>query len=66
MMQKSTTFTTNFRLKKCYFNYDMQKTIFSVTWKQTGKNLNLLQKENIFFSKQKIAYNYCALLITKN
>jgi hypothetical protein len=22
MMQKSTTFTTNFRAKKCYFHYD--------------------------------------------
>jgi hypothetical protein len=25
MMQKSTTFTTIFRLKKCYFHYDFQK-----------------------------------------
>jgi hypothetical protein len=25
MMQKSTTFTTIFRVKKYYFNYDMQK-----------------------------------------
>jgi hypothetical protein len=25
MMQKSTTFTTIFRVKKCYFHYDMQK-----------------------------------------
>jgi hypothetical protein len=27
MMQKSTTFTTIFRVKKCYFHYDMQKII---------------------------------------
>jgi Na+-transporting NADH:ubiquinone oxidoreductase subunit NqrD len=27
MMQKSTTFTTIFRLKKCYFHYDMQKKV---------------------------------------
>jgi hypothetical protein len=33
MMEKSTTFTTIFRVKKCYFHYDMQKTIF-----QYGKN----------------------------
>jgi hypothetical protein len=26
MMQKSTTFTTIFRVKKCHFHYDMQKT----------------------------------------
>jgi hypothetical protein len=25
MMQKSTTFTTIFPVKKCYFHYDMQK-----------------------------------------
>jgi hypothetical protein len=25
MMQKSTTFTTIFCVKKCYFHYDMQK-----------------------------------------
>jgi hypothetical protein len=25
MMQKSTTFTAIFRLKKCYFRYGMQK-----------------------------------------
>jgi hypothetical protein len=25
-MQKSTTFTTIFRVKKCHFHYDMQKT----------------------------------------
>jgi hypothetical protein len=24
-MQKSTTFTTIFRVKKCHFHYDMQK-----------------------------------------
>jgi hypothetical protein len=28
MMQKSTTFTTIFRVKKCYFHYDMQKNHF--------------------------------------
>jgi hypothetical protein len=27
MMQKSTTFTTIFRVKKCHFHYDMQKII---------------------------------------
>jgi hypothetical protein len=25
MMQKCTTFTTIFRVKKCHFHYDMQK-----------------------------------------
>jgi hypothetical protein len=29
MMQKSTTFTTILRVKKCHFHYDMQKTTFS-------------------------------------
>jgi hypothetical protein len=28
MMQKSTTFTTIFRVKKCHCHYDMQKKIF--------------------------------------
>jgi hypothetical protein len=28
MMQKSTTFTTIFRVKKCHFHYDMQKKHF--------------------------------------
>jgi hypothetical protein len=27
MMQKSTTFTTIFRVKKCHFHYDMQKIL---------------------------------------
>jgi hypothetical protein len=27
MMQKSTTFTTILRVKKCHFHYDMQKMI---------------------------------------
>jgi hypothetical protein len=26
-MQKSTTFTTIFRVKKCHFHYDMQKIL---------------------------------------
>jgi hypothetical protein len=29
MMQKSTTFTTIFRVKKCHFHYDMQKTLLN-------------------------------------
>jgi hypothetical protein len=28
MMQKSTTFTTILRVKKCHFHYDMQKKVF--------------------------------------
>jgi hypothetical protein len=28
MMKKSITFITIFRLKKCYFHYDMQETLF--------------------------------------
>jgi hypothetical protein len=28
-MQKNTSFTKIFRLKKCYFHYDMQKKIIS-------------------------------------
>jgi hypothetical protein len=27
-MQKSITFTTIFRVKKCHFHYDMQKNIY--------------------------------------
>jgi hypothetical protein len=29
-MQKITTFTTNFRVKKCYFHYDKQNSVLSV------------------------------------
>jgi hypothetical protein len=32
MMQKSTTFTTIFRVKKCHFHYDMQKKKYLATF----------------------------------
>jgi hypothetical protein len=31
MMQKSTTFTTILRVKKCHFHYDMQKIVICTT-----------------------------------
>jgi hypothetical protein len=39
MMQKSTTFTTILRVKKCHFHYDMQKNSFYVGKKETAMEL---------------------------
>jgi hypothetical protein len=38
MMQKSTTFVTIFRLKNCYFHYDMQKKLLEVVFLTTNRN----------------------------
>jgi hypothetical protein len=50
MMQKSTTFTTIFRLKKCYFNYDMQKDNFFSDLETDREKFKFVAKR-IFFSK---------------
>jgi hypothetical protein len=43
MMQKSTTFTTILRVKKCHFHYDMQKNI------QYVPGLSLQEEKKFYF-----------------
>jgi hypothetical protein len=57
-MQKSSTFTTIFRVKKCYFHYDMQKKIFDV---RRCEYLNLIiicvRSIGILFGRKKTRFH---------
>jgi hypothetical protein len=56
MMQKSTTFTTILRVKKCHFHYDMQKShleddvhYFFIKWSYCPPKLSQKVKMNRSF-----------------
>jgi hypothetical protein len=72
MMQKNTTFTTIFRVKKCHFHYDMQKwmnCIYKVHSKikkpppVTLRWQNLKNPRWIFFQTMLVTINYNIYLI---
>jgi hypothetical protein len=46
MMQKSTTFTTILRVKKCHFHYDMQKISFCILELKTFEKVHKRFRRN--------------------
>jgi hypothetical protein len=50
MMQKSTTFTTILRVKKCHFHYDMQNSYFYI---KCAKRVFFVH-EKVFYAETKV------------
>jgi hypothetical protein len=57
MMQKSTTFTTIFRVKKCYFHYDFACKKVPLSLRYAKKDTLLTSCVQKFFGARKFKFN---------